>query len=103
MPTTDLPQVSLPGGVDKTVHFLIHFVLVLLWQLYWFRRNNNRLPWKYGGFVLVGSLLYGIIIEILQAYLTISRTADLFDVIANLSGALLGVFLFQKIKHFFTP
>ena len=103
MPTNDLPRVNLPGGSDKIVHFLIHFVLVGLWQLYLLRQNNNRLLWKHAAIVLVGSLFYGIMIEILQGYLTVSRQPDFFDVLANFGGALIGVFIFQKIKHFFTP
>jgi len=103
MPSTDLPRVKLPGGSDKWVHLLIHFVLVGFWMLYLFRQNNNRLLWKHSVTVLLVSLLYGIIIEILQGCLTASRTPDFFDVIANFSGALVGVFVFQKVKHFFTP
>ncbi len=103
MPTRDLPRVSLPGGADKMVHFLIHFVLVFLWQLYVLRRNHNKLLWKHGFVVLLGSLFYGIVIEILQGYLTLQRKPDAYDVIANLVGALAGVFLFQKVKRFFIP
>jgi VanZ family protein len=54
-------------------------------------------------FILAASLLYGIIIELLQGYLTVSRRPDLFDVLANFGGALIGVFIFQKIKHLFAP
>src|SRR5690606_12594526 len=103
MPTSDLPSVDLPKGVDKSVHFLIHFVLVMLWQLYWFQRNSKRFLWRNGVIVLIGSFLYGTIIEILQGYLTVSRTADLFDILANFFGALVGVLVFQKVKHFITP
>jgi len=103
MPTSDLPSVDLPKGVDKSVHFLIHFVLVILWQLYWFQRNSKRFLWRNGVIVLIGSFLYGTIIEILQGYLTVSRTADLFDILANFFGALVGVLVFQKVKHFITP
>ena len=103
MPTSGLPRVSFPGGADKPIHLLSHFILVTLWQVYWFRRNNYQLNGKQGAVLLAGSLLYGIIIEIMQACFTEGRTADLFDVIANFSGALLAVFLFSKIKYLFTP
>lgn len=103
MPTTDMPRINLPGGADKTVHILSHFILVCLWQIMWFTRQNNTLNWKQGVVILLGSVIYGILIEIFQAYFTISRTADLLDVIANFIGAAVGVFLFQKVKHLFTP
>lgn len=103
MPTSDLPRVKLPSGSDKWVHLLIHSVLVGLWMLYLLRYNNNRFRWRHAVIVLLGSLVFGIIVEILQGCLTVSRTADFFDVIANFGGALVGVLIFQKVKHFFTP
>ena len=103
MPTSDIPDLSLPGLTDKVIHFFIHFFLVIVWQLFLFRRNDNHLSWKTGVLILAISLLYGIIVEILQPYLTISRTADLYDIVANFCGALVGVLLFQKAKRFLIP
>lgn len=103
MPPSDLPKVNLPGGSDKIVHLLIHFLLVGLWQFYLFRKNNSRLLLKQVVFILAGSLLYGIIIELLQGYLTVSRRPDFFDVLANFGGALIGVLFFKKVKHLLTP
>ena len=100
MPASGFPEVNLPAGTDKPIHLALHFVLVLLWQLYWFYRNNKVFSWKNGVIVLSGSLLYGIIIEMLQGYMTASRTPDIFDVLANFCGALIGVILFQKAKDF---
>ena len=37
------------------------------------------------------SFFFGIAIELMQRYFTTTRTADVFDVIANLSGASLAV------------
>lgn len=103
MPSSDLPRVNLHGGADKAAHFLIHFIFVFLWQLYFFRRYNNRFLWRNAFYVLIGSLVYGIIIEILQGQLTDSRTSDYYDVLANLGGAVIAVFVFQKLKNSFTP
>lgn len=103
MPSSDLPRVKLPSGSDKIVHLLIHFLLVLVWQFYLFFRNSSRLAWKQAIIILAGSLFYGILIELLQGYFTDSRTPDILDVLANFSGALIGIFLFQKVKYFFTP
>src|SRR5690554_3649211 len=102
MPTTGLPKVNLPGGADKSIHIAIHFLLVLLWQLYWFFRNGRVLTWKHGAIVLSASLIYGIIIELLQGYMTTLRTPDVFDVLANFGGALLGVILFFRLKKMIT-
>jgi len=48
---------------------------------------------------MLSVLLYGIIIEILQGLLTISRSADIFDVAANLIGSLIGIYFFKSIKN----
>lgn len=102
MPSSDLPRIKMPGGSDKIVHFFIHFVLVIIWQLYFFREGKNRLGRHSLIILLLASLLYGIIIEIMQGQLTVTRTPDLIDVIANFGGAVLGVLVFQKLKSFLT-
>lgn len=103
LPPNDLPRVSLPSGSDKFVHLLIHAGLVGIWLLYFLRRKNTKYGWHQVIIVLIGSLVFGIVIEVLQEYLTVSRTADFFDVIANFGGALIGVLIFQRVKHFFAP
>lgn len=103
MPTSDLPKMHLPGGFDKFVHLLIHFGLVCLWQLYLLKRYKNTLPLKSILFLLAAILIYGIVIELLQGSLTVSRTADYNDVVANFSGALLGVLVFRNVKRYFAP
>ncbi len=65
---------------------------------YFFARNEHPLNGKELIILLFSILLYGIIIEILQGLLTASRTADIFDVAANLIGTLFGIFFFKSIK-----
>lgn len=103
MPSSDLPRVNLHGGADKSAHFLIHFILVFLWQLYFFSLYDYRFLWRNASMVLFGSILYGIIIELLQGQLTDSRTPDFYDVLANFGGAVVSIFVFQRLKHYFTP
>jgi VanZ family protein len=40
---------------------------------------------------LILSVFFGIAIELMQEFFTVSRSADVFDVIANLFGASLAV------------
>lgn len=103
MPSSNLPRVKLPNDTDKVVHLLIHIGLVGIWLLYLMQRNNNTFIWKHAVLVLLGSLVFGIVIEVLQEYLTESRTADLYDVLANMGGATVGVFVFLGVSRFFTP
>lgn len=83
----EMPKVDLPGN-DKTIHFLFYFVLTLLWYVALERKYKNRLL----KFLIVGaSIIYGIIIEILQGVLTQNRQADVYDALANSVGAFLAL------------
>ncbi len=99
--TSGLPKVKI-SSLDKIVHLTIFFFLVCIWQLYALRKNNGQLSWRKSFEILLWSLLYGILIEIGQGLFTASRSPDIFDVLANLTGSLVGVVVFQKIKHIFT-
>lgn len=70
-------------------------------MLYLYKKNDFRFNNKWMLTVLLSVLLYGIIIEILQGLLTISRSADIFDVAANLIGSLIGIYFFKSVKNKF--
>ena len=94
---TDLPSIRV-SGADKYVHFTLHFVFTMLWGYYlWLKLNEIALTKII--FVVTSSLCYGILIEILQETLTKTRRADIFDVVANFSGALVALLLFILIKR----
>ena len=94
---TDLPSIGV-SGADKYVHFTLHFVFTMLWGYYlWLKLNEIALTKII--FVVTSSLCYGILIEILQETLTKTRRADIFDVVANFSGALGALLLFILIKR----
>lgn len=63
-------------------------------------KNEGTLNVQWVLILLVSMLLYGIIIEILQDLLTVSRKADILDVTANLIGSLLGTLFFKNIKKY---
>ncbi len=88
-----LPTVKI-GGADKYVHFTFHFVFTILWVTYFKSRNYSRSIIK----ALIASVLYGILIEIAQELFTTTRKADIFDVLANTSGALNAILMIYFIK-----
>jgi glycopeptide antibiotics resistance protein len=47
--------------------------------------------------IVLGVFLFGILMEILQKVLTISRQADVFDVFANTSGIMIAYIVFEKL------
>lgn len=94
---TDLPSFGV-SGADKYVHFTFHFVFTILWGFYfWAKLNEITIP-KIGSVVIL-SFCYGILIEILQETSTKTRHADIFDVLANGTGAIVALGLFVLIKR----
>ena len=79
------PTVQLTDA-DKYVHATFHLVFTLLWFGY-FSKTIARPLLK----VFLGSLAYGIAIEIMQSLFTQTRQADINDVAANAFGALMAV------------
>ncbi|MFV8368402.1 VanZ family protein [Flavobacterium sp. LB2R40] len=77
------------ANLDKFVHAFFHFVLTMLCFLVLKSRSNaiNGLKSLMVSFLF--SVIFGIGIEIAQEMLTKTRHADVFDVLANLSGATL--------------
>lgn len=70
---------------DKLVHFI--FYLGMSWFLGrsgYLKGNNHLLK------VLILTILYGILMESLQAVMGNGRHFDTFDIIANIIGALVG-------------
>jgi len=98
-PNQDLPTMAF-SGIDKIIHSLIHFVLINLWLFFLYFKIGPALKIKWILILLLSVVLYGIIIEILQDLFTVSREADIFDVAANFTGSLIGIFFFKSIKKY---
>jgi glycopeptide antibiotics resistance protein len=95
----DIPQINIPY-IDKMIHAIFHFVFTALWFLYFKKKmspsNNVRpLVWSF-----VFSLLFGIAIELMQQYITLTRTADVIDVLANTLGASLAVLAVNVLNSY---
>jgi VanZ family protein len=93
----DLPSFGV-SGADKFVHFTFHFVFTILWGFYSWAKLNDITISKIGRVVIL-SFCYGILIEIFQEIYTKTRHADIFDVLANGTGALVALFFFVLIKR----
>jgi VanZ family protein len=89
-----VPLINIPN-IDKIIHFVMYFGLmsVIILENRNNLRNNRRL-------FLTGliPLLYGILMEILQATVTVTRTASFYDALANSSGILVSILLWIWIK-----
>jgi VanZ family protein len=73
---------------DKIIHFSAYFVLALCWFL-----TFNKIFKSLTSFIIIGLCIffYGIVIEVCQMLITYNRTADVYDILANLAGILLGL------------
>lgn len=86
---------------DKVVHFVFYFVACVLGVLFIREKTKEEIP-SIKAIVVIGiaTIIFGIIIEILQYTITVDRTGDFFDGLANsvgsLCGALLMNFLFSN-------
>ncbi|MGB5942405.1 MAG: VanZ family protein [Leeuwenhoekiella sp.] len=84
---------------DKKIHFFAYFVLSVSWMLYLHLVIFNKEKfWKALTLTFFGSFVYGLIIEVLQASLTDSRSGDVWDLLANTLGILTGIFVISLIR-----
>jgi len=87
-----LPQLPF---FDKIAHLIFYFLVTFLFFLSWSRFVFLFSRTKH---VLIGGVLfhvfYGMIIEIMQAYLIPGRYGEWEDVLANTLGVLSAAFLF---------
>lgn len=81
---SDLPSIGI-SGADKYVHGSLHFVFTILWFLYCKKISVDRQKTMLK--VIGISLVYGVMIEVAQELFTVSRKADILDVVANTLGA----------------
>ncbi|MBF2709357.1 VanZ family protein [Flavobacterium soyangense] len=94
---SDIPKINVPN-FDKAVHAFLHFIFTLLWFFYFKKKIGSLKIYELLIVSLVLSFFFGIAIELMQRYFTTTRTADVFDVIANLSGASIAVIVIVLIN-----
>ncbi|OBR42315.1 VanZ family protein [Maribacter hydrothermalis] len=82
--------------LDKAVHFTFYMVMVILGFMALVRNKehiDSSLKWlKY---IVLFSIMYGIIIEVIQGVATVNRHGDFLDALANFTGAIIGMLLIR--------
>ncbi len=80
---------------DKLVHFSMYFgfMSAIIFE------NRNKIRSK-GHLFLVAiiPLSFGILMEILQALITLTRSGSFYDVLANMAGILVSLLIWLTIK-----
>lgn len=92
---SSVPKVKIIGN-DKIVHFLFYLIFVILWGL---TKKQSYFKIKYDLLIVLIAIVYGIIIEVLQGVLTVTRQADYYDALANSLGAFLGFVCLYCMKN----
>lgn len=91
---TDVPKLN-TGYDDKIAHFVLYAGLCLFWFM-----SLHTLKSKSS--LVLASLLsigFGLIIEILQGIVSIHRTTEVFDLVANCLGVLTMAFIINAKKQ----
>jgi len=87
-----VPKVDVPNA-DKYVHAVFYFVLTFC--VYYYLSASTKSLYSKIFYACLLSIIYGIVIEVLQGTLTNYRHPDFKDVLANTFGSLLaGLLIF---------
>ncbi len=98
LPGEQLPQVRLVASPDKYAHFIAYalFTLVLGWSLRGIRSLSglSRI-----GIAFLISTLYGACMEYIQYAFFPGRYFEVWDIVANISGALVAAVFLVRINN----
>ena len=98
LPGKDLPTIPILN-FDKLVHFSIYAILALMMFYGW--KKQDLFPALHRNTIariLILTSLYGFAVEVMQEIFTSDRHFDLFDALANSSGAITGSLLGALVK-----
>lgn len=96
-PIEDKSTIDIPY-LDKIVHIVINCLLWLVWSYYIQSYFDRKLFQKIGVRLFFIAVVYGILIEVIQEVFVPTRGADIYDVIANIVGLLLGSFVIMQSR-----
>jgi glycopeptide antibiotics resistance protein len=88
------PVYNIIPNADKLFHMLMYFILTMVMLT-----QYRKLTLKPGNVVwlALGAFIYGVLIEFMQRYLTQSRSFEKLDIFFNLTGIILGVFIYYVL------
>jgi VanZ family protein len=87
-------------NLDKLIHATLFGSFVFLWCIYYSTRKekNNHATSRYV-LILIIACLYGVATELMQKYLIPNRDYDIYDIMADSVGALLGYIFVRLIVN----
>ena len=100
LPITGVPKIESIPFLDKIIHFIINVLLFLVWASYAFSRKLKGIKPFNLLLLFICIFIYGILIEVIQESLIPKRSADIFDVLANFCGLILGSLVVKVSNKF---
>lgn len=100
IPGSQLPEMPFWDifSFDKAAHVAVFLVLSVLLKVAFLKQHQYcNLRYKCNIIVVLIAAGYGVVIELLQAFVFAERSAEINDMIANTIGACLGLFVFKLI------
>jgi VanZ family protein len=96
--SNNIPAVTIPY-IDKFVHAFFYFVFTSVLFLFLKKRMDSSDKLRPLVISLLIAVFYGLVIELMQELFTVNRKAELSDVIANVSGALMAFFIIYHYEN----
>ena len=98
---SQLPKASLftIPHFDKMVHFTLYFILASVWLIDDFKKRlefNKKILFL----IVLSSVAYGVIMEIVQKVIVQNRDGDFFDALANAMGVAIAFLLFRYYEFY---
>jgi VanZ family protein len=88
-----LPQADIKiSNIDKVYHSIAYFTLAIAWLIVYYKKPNKK------NIIVICCIIFGIVIEVLQSKITVHRTGDYYDILANSSGVLFALLIFNLIS-----
>ncbi len=85
---------------DKVAHFIMYFIFCFL-LIYCFNKSYGKPTLLIFIYAFAISTTYGILMELLQHYVFINRSGNIYDILANSAGALTAVGAFRPLTKLF--
>jgi len=98
LPSSDFPKVRITN-IDKLVHFCFYFGMVMVMFFDNFLSGKKYISGKKLLYFFIFAVIFGVMIEFIQYFLP-TRSAELYDVLANSCGAIFGIATIFVINKF---
>ena len=79
---------------DKIVHMAIYFIFTIVWYAFFYKSVKENIYIK----TISLAFCVGVLVEVLQETITMSRSADFYDIIANSLGIIIAILCIKQFK-----